>query len=77
MLGFELRKLNFYSPSYGPFTRNGLSGKFVRLGLIVHVRPPTSNCQKLFVRTSFWVFLDSMESPFSQDSSHISVENSV
>ena len=38
--------------------------------------PPTSDGHNLFVRISFRVFLDSMESPLSQYSSHIPVEDS-
>ena len=38
------------------------------------VRPPTSDGHNFFVRTPFWVFLDSMESLLSQDSSHVPVE---
>ena len=38
--------------------------------------PPTSNGHNFFVRTPFQVFLDSMEIPLSQDSSHAPVEDS-
>ena len=48
-----------------------------RLGLTIHVRPPTSDDHNFFVQTSFWVFLDSMKSPLSQYSIHIPVEDSV
>ena len=33
--------------------------------------PPTSDSHNFFVRTPFRVFLDSMESSLSQDSSHM------
>ena len=46
------------------------------LGLAIHVRSPTSNDHNFLVQTPFRVFLDSMESPLSQNSSHISVEES-
>ena len=35
------------------------------------VKPPTSDDHIFFVRTPFWVFLDSMESPLSLESTHI------
>ena len=38
------------------------------------MRPSTSEGHNFFVRTPFQVFLDSMESPLSQDSSHMPVE---
>ena len=47
-----------------------------RLWLTIHVRPLTSNDHNFFVRTSFRVFFDSMESPLSQDSIHIPVVDS-
>ena len=40
------------------------------------MRPPTLKGHNFFVRTPFRVFLDSMEIPLSQDSIHITVENS-
>ena len=46
-----------------------------RLGLTIHVRPQTLDDHNFFVRTPCRVFLDSMESPFSQDSSHINVDS--
>ena len=36
--------------------------------------PPTSDDHNFLVRTSFWVFLDSMESPLSQKSSNVHVK---
>ena len=39
--------------------------------------PPNSDDHNFFVRTLFWVFLDSMESPLSQDSNHIPLEDSI
>ena len=47
-----------------------------RLGLAIHVRPPTSDGHNFLVRTSFWVFLDSMEIPLSQDSICMPLDNS-
>ena len=44
---------------------------FVQLGLIIHVRPPTSDSHNFFVRTLFQALLDSMESSLSQNSSHV------
>ena len=38
--------------------------------------PPTLDDHNFFVRTPFRVFLNSMESPWSQDSSHSSVDDS-
>ena len=38
--------------------------------------PPTSEVHIFHVRTPFQVFLDSMESPLSQDAFHIPVEGS-
>ena len=45
------------------------------LGLAIHVRPPTSDDHNFFVRTSFLVFLDSMEIPLSHDSNHMLVKD--
>ena len=42
-----------------------------RLRLSVHAWPPTSNDHNFFIRTLFWVFLDSMEIPLSQYFIHI------
>ena len=44
------------------------------VGLATHVRPPTSDGHNFFIQTSFWVFLDSMEIPFSQNSNHVPVK---
>ena len=41
-----------------------------------HVRPPPSRGHNFFVKTSFRVFLDTMEIPLSQDFSHVPVEDS-
>ena len=41
-----------------------------------YVRPPTSESHNSFVRTPFWVFLDSMEIALSQYSIFIPVEDS-
>ena len=38
-------------------------------------KPPTSNDHNFFIQTLFQVFLDSMESPLSQDSNNIPVED--
>ena len=46
------------------------------LGLAIHVRPPASDDHNFFVRTSFRVFLDSMEIPLSHDSSPMPVKDS-
>ena len=48
----------------------------VRVRLPSHVQPPTLEGHNFLVRTPFWVFLDSMESPLSQDSIRMSVEGS-
>ena len=45
------------------------------LGPTIHVRPPTSDDTNFFVRTPFWVFLDSMDSPLSQEYIHVPVED--
>ena len=47
-------------------------GQLVRVD---YVRPPTSEGHNSSVRTPIWVFLDSMESPLSQESIHIPEEN--
>ena len=47
-----------------------------RLGLAIHVWPPTSDDYNFFVQTPFRVFLDSMESPLSQDYIHMPLEDS-
>ena len=38
--------------------------------------PPTLEGHNFFARTPFRVFMDSMESPLSQDSSHVHVKGS-
>ena len=50
------------------------SGRASRVRLLIHVRPPTSEGHNFFIRTPIWVFLDSMESPLSQDYIHIPVD---
>ena len=40
-----------------------------------YVWPPTSEGHNSFVRTPIWVFLDSMESPLSQEYTHMSKED--
>ena len=42
-----------------------------------YVRSPTSESHNFFVRTPFWVFLDSMESPLSQESIHMLEETII
>ena len=51
----------------------GFPDRAGRLGLDSHVRPPTLDGHNFFVRTPFWVFLDSMKSPLSEDFSHLPV----
>ena len=46
------------------------------LGLAIRVWPLTSEGNNFFVRTSFRVFLDSIESPLSKYSIHVILENS-
>ena len=49
------------------------SGQLVSSGQLVwvdYVRPPTSEGHISFVRTPIWDFLDSMESPLSQEYIH-------
>ena len=53
----------------------GWSVRAGRVGLDTHVRPQTLEGHNFFVRTPFWVFLDSMESPLSKDFSHVHVED--
>ena len=43
----------------------------VLLVVTVHGKPPTLDGHNFFVRTPFWMFLDSMESPLSLESIHI------
>ena len=40
-----------------------------------YVRPPTSEGHNSFVRTTFWVFLDFMEKPLSQESIYMPEED--
>ena len=50
------------------------SGQLVSLGQLVWVdyaQPPNSEGHISFVRTLIWVFLDSMESPLSQEYIHM------
>ena len=79
--GFQARFVLSGSASQVRVFRPGLSwqvcpARFVQLGLTIHVRPPTSDGHSFFARTPFRVFLNSMESPLSQDSIHVPVENS-
>ena len=51
----------------------------VQMGHSGHISdcvPPTSDDHIFRVQTLFWVFLDSMESPLSQDYFHVPVEGS-
>ena len=47
-----------------------------RLVLAIHMWPPTLDDNNFFFQTLFLVFLDSMEIPFSQNSSHVLMEDS-
>ena len=54
------------------------SGQLVNPGQLVriaYVLPPTSEGHIFSVRTPIWVFLDSMESPLSQEYTHMPEEN--
>ena len=54
------------------------SGQLVNPSQLVrfaYVLPPTSEGHISFVRTPIWVFLDSMESPLSQEYIHMTDEN--
>ena len=51
-----------------------LAGKGRSGRLATHVRPPTLEGHNFFVRTPFRVFLDSMESPLSQDFIYMTME---
>ena len=54
------------------------SGQLVNPGQLVriaYVCPPTSEGHIFSVRTPIWVFLDSMESPLSQEYIHMPEEN--
>ena len=54
------------------------SGQLVNPGQLVrfaYVWSPTSESHISFVRTPIWVFLDSMESPLSQEYIHMPEEN--
>ena len=62
----------------GVILSSSRSGQLVSSGQLVWVgyaRPPTSEGHISFVRTPIWVFLDSMESPLSQEYIHIPEEN--
>ena len=39
--------------------------------------PPISDDHNFLVQTPFWVFLDSVESPWSQESRHVLVEGNL
>ena len=56
------------------------SGQLVSSGQLVlvdYARPPTSEGHISFVRTSIWVFLNSMESPLSQEYIHMPEEDII
>ena len=57
-------------------SEKGRSARVGRVGFATHVRPPTSKGHNVIVRTPFRVFLDSMESPLSQDSKCVPLEGS-
>ena len=42
--------------------------------VLVFFLPPTSDGHNFLIQTPFWVFLDSMESLLSQESSHVPLE---
>ena len=46
-------------------------GLLVLLVVTVHGKPPTSDGHNFFVRTPFWMFLDSMEIPLSLEPMNI------
>ena len=53
-------------------------GQLVSSGQLVwvdYVKPPTSVGHNSFIRTPIWVFLDSMESPLSQECTHVPEED--
>ena len=61
----------------GVISSSSRSGQLVSSGQLVWVdytRPPTSEGHISFVRTLIWVFLDSMESPLSQEYIHMPEE---
>ena len=47
----------------------------VQLVWVDYVRPSTSEGHNSFIRTPIWVFLDSMESPLSQEYTHFPEED--
>ena len=62
-IGIHIRSIN-----HNKKKTVGLAGS---ARVIVHGKPPTSDGHNFFVRTPFWKFLDSMESPLSLESIHI------
>ena len=50
------------------------SGRASRVRLVIYVKPPTLEGHNFFARTPILVFLESMESPLSQDYSHIPID---
>ena len=70
-------------PGWGQSSRMGSAGpgwgqpaRVGRFELTIHLRPQTLEGHNFFIRTLIRVFLDSMEIPLSQDSSHMNVEGS-
>ena len=74
----SLESIHIYLDNIGTHIRS-INKKYSRpywlLVATVHGKPPTSDGYNFFVRTPFWMFLDSMEIPLSIESIHIYLDN--
>ena len=67
------RELGAGAGRLGPIGKDW-SGRASRVRLVNPMRPPTSEGHNFFLQTPIRVFLDSMESPLSQESIHIELD---
>ena len=74
----SIESINIYLDDIGNQIRSRNHKKcrpFWLLVAIIHGKPPTSDGHNFFVRTPFWMFLDSMEIQLSLESIHIYLDN--
>ena len=74
----SLKSINIYLDNIGTHIRSINHEKIRPCWLLVatvHGKPPTLDGHNFFVRTPFWMFLNSMESPLSLKSIHLYLDN--
>ena len=73
-INFSLESIHIYLDNIGTHIRSRNHENCRHYWLLVatvHGKPPTSDGHNFFVRTPFWMFLDSMEIPLSIESINI------